>query len=126
MPTHEAPDSEPRRLRAAIRLVLRRYARQVRARPWLAAVSLLLPGVGNIFVHYVPPLAIASLLSILAADAHASTGELAGPVILLACAWLGGEAVWRLAGWLLSRFEFHGMRALYIEAMDELFKKDVG
>src|SRR6185503_16271545 len=29
-------------------------------------------------------------------------------------------------GWLLARLEYHGMRALYIEAMDELFAKDVG
>ena len=51
------------RLRAAIRLVLQRYVRQVKASPWLAALSLLLPGIGNIFVFYVPPLAIASVLT---------------------------------------------------------------
>ena len=118
--------SDPRRLRAAIRLVLWRYARQVRARPWLATASLVLPGVGNIFVHYVPALAIAHLLGTLAHDSNASAGELAIPVLLVAVAWLGGEAVWRLAGWLLSRLEFHGIRALYVEAMDELFAKDVG
>jgi ATP-binding cassette, subfamily B, bacterial len=126
MSAHNATKHEPHRLKAAIRLVLRRYARQVRARPWLATVSLLLPGVGNIFVHYVPPLAIAHLLSILAHDSNASVGELSKPVLLLAGAWLGGEAVWRLAGWLLSRLEYHAIRALHVEAMDELFAKDVG
>ncbi len=116
---------DPRRLRAAIRLVVQRYARQVRARPWLASISLILPGVGNIFVHYVPPLAIALLLSTLSHDAHAPIGALAPPVILLAVAWLGGEVIWRLAGWLLSRLEYHAIRALHIEAMDELAAKDV-
>ncbi|HEU4726347.1 MAG TPA: ABC transporter ATP-binding protein [Kofleriaceae bacterium] len=117
---------EPRRLRAAIRLVLRRYARQVRARPWLAAMALVLPGIGNIFVHYAPPLAIAHLLAMLAHDSRASAGELATPVLALAVAWFGGEVIWRVAGLLVARLEYHAIRALYIEAMDELFAKDVG
>jgi ATP-binding cassette subfamily B protein len=114
------------RLQAAIRLVLRRYARQVRARPWLATVSLLLPGIGNIFVHYIPALAIAHLLATLAAGSQASWNELALPVVLLGSAWLAGEVLWRLAGWLLARFEYHGIAALHVEAMNELYAKDVG
>ena len=125
MSSQDVSHDDPRRLRAAIRLVIRRYARQVRARPWLATVSLLLPGIGNIFVHYVPALAIAHLLGTLAHDSQAPVDELATPVLLLAGAWLGGELLWRLAGWLLSRLEYHAIRALYIEAMDELFAKDV-
>src|ERR1051326_5392676 len=77
MPANETSDDEPRRLPAALRLVVRRYLRQGRARPWLAIVSLALPGVGNIFVRFVPPLAIAHLLALLAHDAQASAGELA-------------------------------------------------
>ena len=120
------PASKDRdRLRASIQLVLRRYARQVRARPWLATASLVLPGIGNIFVHYVPALAIARLLGTLATDPHAPMGELLMPVFLLAGAWLAGEALWRVAIFLLARMEYHGIRALYIDAMDELFVKDV-
>jgi ATP-binding cassette subfamily B protein len=103
MSSHASSDDEPRRLRAAIRLVVRRYVRRVRARPWLAAGSLVLPGVGNIFVHYLPALAIARLLALLAHDAQAGVGELATPVVLLAVAWLGGEAIWRLAGLAIYR-----------------------
>jgi ATP-binding cassette subfamily B protein len=126
MSPHDGPLDEPGRLRAAIRVVIRRYARQVRARPALAAASLVLPGVGNIFVHYVPPLAIAHLLAMLAHNSHSSVADLATPVVLLAAAWLGGEALWRLAGYLLQRIEYHAITALHIEAMDELFAKDVG
>jgi len=108
-----------------MRLVLRRYARQARVRPWLAAASLLLPGIGNIFVFYVPPLAIALLLGTLASNPHAPASELAMPVLLLSGAWLGGEAIWRVAGYVLQRMEFYALRALYVEAMDELFAKDV-
>jgi ATP-binding cassette subfamily B protein len=124
----EQPSSvdDPGKLRESIRLVIRRYVRQVKARKWLSAASLLLPGIGNIFVHYVPPLAIAHLLATLARNAHPSFRELAIPVVLLAVAWFGGEAIWRLAAYWLQRIETIAMRALYIEAMDELFAKDVG
>jgi ATP-binding cassette, subfamily B, bacterial len=126
MSSHDASKNVPRRLRAAIRLVIRRYMHQIRARPRLAMVALALPGVGNIFVHYVPALAIAHVLAILARDSQASAGELATPVVMLAVAWLGGEAIWRVAGLLVSRLEYHAMGALYIEAMDDLFTKDAG
>jgi ATP-binding cassette subfamily B protein len=126
MSSHEPSDDEPRRLRAAIRLVVRRYARRVRARPWLAIGSLVLPGIGNIFVHYVPALAIAHLLAMLAHDSRTSVGELAAPVVVLAVAWLGGEAIWRLAGLAVSGLESRAIAELYIEAMDDLFAKDAG
>jgi hypothetical protein len=110
----------------AIRLVLRRYMRQVRARPWQATASLLQPGLGNIFVFYVPPIAIAHLLGLLATNHEPSWNELAMPVLLLAGAWLGGEALWRIGHYIISRFECAGIAALQIEAMDELYEKDVG
>ena len=126
MSSHDAPDDEPRRLRTAIRLVVHRYVRRVRARPWLATGSLVLPGIGNIFVHYIPALAIAHLLAMLAHGSQVGAGELATPVVLLAVAWLSGEAIWRLAGLAVSRLEAHVVGELYIEAMEDLFAKDAG
>jgi ATP-binding cassette subfamily B protein len=117
--------SDPSRLRASLDLVLRRYRARVAARPWLATASLLAPGVGNIFVFYVPPLALAHLLGILARKGEATPAELAPPVVLLSLSWLLGEAIWRFGGWVISVFEYHGIRELYLEAMDELFAKDV-
>jgi ATP-binding cassette subfamily B protein len=126
MSSHNTSHDEPHRLRAATRLVIRRYLRRVRARPGLALASLVLPGIGNIFVFYVPPLAIARLLALLAHDAQASVAELAMPVVLLTVGWLGGEALWRLTGLALQRLEYHAIGELSIEAMDELFAKDAG
>ena len=126
MSSHNTSHDEPRRLRTAIRLVIRRYLRRVRARPGLALTSLILPGVGNIFVFYVPPLAIAHLLAMLAHNSQASVAELAMPVVLLAVGWLGGEAIWRLTALALQRLECHSIGELYIEAMDDLFAKDAG
>ncbi len=109
------------RLRAALALVLRRYARQVRARPWLAAAGLLLPGLGNIFVLYVPPLAMAHLLGLLARGRDPRAGELVPSVALLFCAWLGGEALWRLASFAVQRdseSEAHIQQALWAVMKD--------
>ncbi|MFO0742230.1 MAG: ABC transporter ATP-binding protein [Labilithrix sp.] len=96
----------------------------MRARPWLAAATFLAPGIGNIFVWYLPPLAIAHLLGLLARNGEASLAELTPSVVLLFVAWLAGEGIWRLGGWAISVFEYHGIRELYLEAMDELFVKD--
>ncbi|HEX3479752.1 MAG TPA: ABC transporter ATP-binding protein [Kofleriaceae bacterium] len=126
MSSHNANVDDPRRLRAAIRLVIRGYLRRVRARPWLATASLMLPGLGNIFIFYVPPLAIAQLLAMLAHGSQAGVDELAMPVVLLAVSWLGGEALWRLAGLAVQRLECHAIGTLYVEAMDDLFAKDAG
>ena len=106
-------------------LVLRRYARQVRVRPGLAIPSLLLPGLGNIFVHYLPPLAIAHVLGVVARDPDAGVAELGPSVVLLSLAWLSGEGMWRLGIWRLNEFEARAIGDLYVEAMDELFAKDI-
>jgi ATP-binding cassette, subfamily B, bacterial len=105
----EKTAAEPGRLRAALALVLRRYARQLRARPWLSAAGLLLPGLGNIFIFYVPPIAIAHLLGVLAREQHPSAAELVPSVALLVLGWLGGEAIWRLATFAVQRLECDGM-----------------
>ena len=56
----------PDRRRAALRLALRRYARELRRRPALAAGALLLPALGAVFVRYLPPLVVAELVGRLA------------------------------------------------------------
>jgi ATP-binding cassette subfamily B protein len=114
------------RLNLSLRFVIRRYMQRIKARPFLAVSALLLPGIGNIFVFYVPALAVAHLLGILAKTSEPSFADLAKPVVMLAGAWLGGEMIWRLAGIAITRAEIRGMAELYIEAMEDLFAKDVG
>jgi ATP-binding cassette subfamily B protein len=123
MPHDSARD--PRRLAAAMRLVLRRYSAQVRRRPGIAIPALLLPGLGNALVFYAPPLVVARLLGAFARDERLSARELTPYVLAFAGLWLAGEVVWRLALFLMSRAEIRGMEALYVEAMDELLAKDV-
>ena len=114
------------RLRAALALVLTRYGRQLRVRPWLTAAAFVLPGFGSVFVFYVPPLAIARLLEALSRATRPSNQELGGLVGIVGAAWLFGEVLWRVGGIAIARLECRGLAALYVEAMDELARKDVG
>jgi hypothetical protein len=84
---------DPRRLTAALRLVLRRYAAQIRTRPGLAIPSLILPGVGDALIFYAPPLVVARLLGAFARDEPLSARELWPYVLTFAALWLVGEAL---------------------------------
>jgi ATP-binding cassette subfamily B protein len=124
MTTNDA-DRDPGRLAAALRLVLRRYAAQIRRRPAIAIPALLLPGVADALIFYAPPLVVARLLGAFARDERLSAGELLPYLLTFAAVWLAGEAVWRIALLLMTRTEIRGMESLYIEAMDELLAKDL-
>jgi ATP-binding cassette subfamily B protein len=108
-----------------VRLVIARYAAQVRQRPLLAGAALVLPGIGNLLIFYGPPLAVARMLGTVARDATAGLDQLWPYVAAISGFWLAGEVVWRLAGFTLARIEVRGMEALYVEAMAELLAKDV-
>lgn len=121
----DTENRDPRRLTAALRLVVRRYVSQIRRRPAVSILALVLPGLGNIFVFYVPPLIIARVLGEFAAGARPSPREFIPYVVALGGVWLAGEAIWRVASFLLARAEIRGLEELYVEAMDELLAKDL-
>lgn len=123
--TYETDDRDPKRLTAALRLVVRRYCSQIRRHPAIAIPALVLPGIGNIFIFYAPPLIIARVLGEFAGDARPSLRELTPYVLAFAGVWLAGEAIWRVVGFLIARAEVRGLEDLYIEAMDELLAKDL-
>ena len=125
MTTDANRERDPRRLAGALRLVVRRYAAQIRRRPSLAIPALILPGVADVLIFYVPPLIVARLLGSFARDEQLSARELTPYVAGFAGVWLAGEVVWRIALALMSRTEVRAMEALYIEAMDELLARDL-
>ena len=104
---------------------MRRYAAQVRARPALAIPALILPGIANALIVYVPPLVIAKLLSAFARDEQLSAREVAPYILAFAGVWLAGEGIWRIALLLISRIEVRAMESLSMEAMNELLRKDL-
>ena len=116
---------DPKRLGAALRLVLRRYGRQIRGRPAIAVPALILPGIADVLIFYAPPLVVAKVLGAFARDEQPTVGELTPYLLAFAGVWLAGEVAWRLAIFLMTRMEIRGMESLYIEAMDELLAKDL-
>ena len=116
---------DPKRLAAALRLVLRRYGSQIRRRPAIAIPALILPGVADALIFYAPPLVVAKVLGTFARNEQLTARELMPYILAFASVWLAGEVVWRLALLLMTRMEIRGMESLYIEAMDELLAKDL-
>ena len=125
MSTATDVDRDPLRLSQALRLVVRRYAAQIRARPAIAIPALLLPAVGDVLTIYAPPLVVARLLGAFARQERLSPADLAPYVLTFAGLWLAGQIVWRIAIALMIRAEIRGMERLYIEAMEELLAKDL-
>jgi ATP-binding cassette subfamily B protein len=116
---------DPRRLTAAIRLVATRYAAQLRRRPLWAAGAVVLPAAADIMNFYAPPLVIARLLGRFAREESLTASDLAPYVLAFFGLWLGGQVCWRLAVACIIRTEIYALRALYVEAMDELLAKDL-
>src|SRR5262245_37792669 len=121
----ETDNRDPERLSAALRIVVRRYCSQIRRHPAMAIPALVLPGLGQILIFYAPPLIIARVLGEFARNASPTLRELIPYVLAFTGVWLAGEAIWRLAGFLLARAEIRGLEELYVEAMDELLAKDL-
>ena len=87
--------------------------------------ALILPGVGAVFVAYLPPLVIAAAITYF--GSHPANLHNALPYLLaMGGTWLAGELMWRLGFLYLNKTDSSGMRLLYTQALSELQKKDIG
>lgn len=109
----------------ATKLAVRRYFGQIWKERSATLPGLLLPGIGTILAIYAPPLVVAALLSKYG-NARPSLRDIVPYLAVFAGIWLAGELLWRLAFFYLNRADSRVMRNLYIEAMHELAKKDLG
>jgi ATP-binding cassette subfamily B protein len=106
------------------KLAFRRYMGQIWRERSTALPAMILPGVGSIFVAYLPPLIIAAVLerfSTQRPDLH----EMLPYLFAFGGVWLTGEILWRIGFYFLNRADSRGMRNLYAQAMQELAKKDI-
>jgi ATP-binding cassette subfamily B protein len=110
---------------SAIRLALNHYLSQLWQVRGNSIPALLLPGIGVILMSYIPPLVVAAVITRF--NTETPTLDSALPYLgLFAAAWFAGEMTWRIAIFFLNRTDAYGMKNLYINALDELFKKDIG
>ncbi|MEK7561597.1 MAG: ABC transporter ATP-binding protein [Patescibacteria group bacterium] len=108
----------------AMRLAAKHYWRQALRDWYFTGPALVLPGIGNILVAYVPPLIVAKILATYTNNAHPGASQLLPYILLFVGLWLVGEALWRIAMLALSRAETRGMERLYVQAMNYLYAKD--
>ena len=123
-PPSTEPDPTTRRRRAALRLALRLYAREMRRRPLLTLCALVLPAFGNICLNYLPPLAVAAVVGRVLAGETLTAALITPYVWGFAAAMLAGQLFWRAGIHCLNRTDAYGMEQLYIDGMDELLAKD--
>jgi len=110
---------------AAIVATLVAYRKQIRqTMPW-SILALLLPGVGNVFVAYIPPLVIGMFIKDFGASPPTSWDAIAPYILWLGGAWLFGEAIWRVALFSLNMTDARGIHNLYNIALRELLRKDM-
>ena len=109
------------RRRAAFRLALRSYLRELASHGLLAVGALTLPALGNICLFYLPPLVVAGMVTDLAAGV---TTGMTSAVLLFLAAMLGGETLYRLGIHCLNRVDAYGIESLYVQGMDALLAKD--
>ncbi len=109
---------------AAIKLVVQHYLARMRANWKIVLPALLLPGLGSVFVFYVPPLFVAKILAQYSTSGGVVTNQAWSYVAWLGAAWLFGEILWRIGMYYVNKTEAEGMRQLYLKAMDYLLAKD--
>ncbi len=108
----------------AVRQVLRDYAAQYRRRPVYALIAFFLPAIGSVFVFFVPPLIVARLVNIFAAQGKIAPAAFAWYIALFGGLWLIGEAFWRLGLHFLIQLETEGLNRLFKSSFRRLTERD--
>lgn len=110
---------------SALKLAVKHYFSQLWLQRKYSIAGLLLPSIGSVLIVYVPPLIIAKAIADFG-DTLPTISEAAPFLWLFALTWISGEIFWRIAIFFIIRAETKGMNNLYVFALDELLKKDLG
>jgi ATP-binding cassette subfamily B protein len=108
----------------ATKLALRRYFGEIWRNRKTAIPGLLLPGIGSIFVFYLPPLVVASMLHRFG-NTKPELHDTIPYLVTFAVVWLAGELMYRVAFLCLEFTDSRAIRNLYVSSMNELLAKDL-
>lgn len=114
------------RRRAALRLALRSYNKELVRHKGVSIPALIFPALGNIALFYIPPLVVARLAGRLSDGADPGAGFLAPYLLVFIGSLIAGEACWRIGIHCLNRADGRGIEDLYVDGMDALLAKDAG
>lgn len=110
--------------KTATRLAAKRYLGQLWKQRKFSIPAIVLVGIGSTLVFYVPPLVVAAALNRF--DGKPPSLEALLPYLLtFGGVWLGGEILWRIAFLFIQQTAKRSMHNLYVEALDELQRKDI-
>jgi ATP-binding cassette subfamily B protein len=116
---------EEQRSKQAYKLVLSHYWQQAKHNWKYSLPGVLFPGIGSIFVFYVPTLFIAHIISAYQAGHSIDVSDSLPLVALFAGSWLFGEALWRIGQFFMVRAEVIAVDSLYKNALRMLIEKDL-
>ncbi len=108
----------------AVSQVLKDYANEYRMHPWFTAGGILLPGIGSIFVFFIPPLIIGRIVNMISAGSDISFSKVGVLIALFGGLWLLGEGCWRAGMYYLTKLEAIAMRNLARKSFDRLMDRD--
>jgi len=109
----------------AVKLAIKHYRQQM-FKDWkLSLPAIILPGIGSIFVFYIPPLIVAKILANFSGRSDIHFSEFLPYILLFAGIWSIGEILWRTGMVFLARAEVKGMRRLYSNALNFLLNRDL-
>jgi ATP-binding cassette, subfamily B, bacterial len=105
-----------------VRRIMRTYNKEI-SREWKLSFPIMLSVVmGTILIFYVPPLIIADIIG----SQEPITLENGWTYALwFGLAWLTGEVLWRIAFFIMARFESRVMYRLYNQTLHTLLEKDL-
>jgi ATP-binding cassette subfamily B protein len=117
---------EQKTSKQAIRQVLRDFWSEYTKKPWVTAISFILPAVGTILVFFIPPLILAKIVDTFVASGRVSLDSVSNYIILLAGLWLLGEAFWRIGMYYLIILETNSIKSLSKLSFRRLLNRGYG
>ena len=107
-----------------VRTALNHYLHETWVHKKWSIPSMILPGIGNVLIAYLPPLVIAMVIADFGGDLPTNLNQLVPYFLLLGGAWLLGEILWHISYLLGAVYQSKAINRLTIYALDELIRRD--
>lgn len=107
------------------KLAYQHYTQQMRLNWRSALPAIILPGIGIIFISFIPTFLVAKLVTKIIEQPNLEADTLFLYISLIGLAWLAGEMLWRIAFLFEAHAVGEGIDNLYNNAMKHLLNKDM-